>query len=168
MGRQIINVLHFNSIVGDVLTYMRIMGAKKLRRTEETPEGRLDNLLPGLGLFHFLWEILRIILATWWGGETVPGTLSFLRVRLGQTLVSMDGKKFNVGDDFLHMAVRVKLAEAFYRLHQVSALDATPEQLPLMTTTLIKNVTQSKDFDGSFLQAGLLYIEVRKEEGYIF
>jgi len=127
-----------NSVYGDVLTYLRILGAKKWRESEETRAGRLDNIVPGLGLFHFLWELQKVILITWWGNHSSVGTLSSLRNLLGHTLVDRDGKKFNSCDEFLFEVVRVKVVEFIFKSHQ----------------------DEGNRFLASFLQAGLLYVEV--------
>jgi len=155
-----------NSVYGDVLTYLRILGAKKWRESEETRAGRLDNIVPGLGLFHFLWELQKVILITWWGNHSSVGTLSSLRNLLGHTLVDRDGKKFNSCDEFLFEVVRVKVVEVSALVNDgVSGLEKDKGTLQGVTKKVVEFIFKSHQDEGnrflaSFLQAGLLYVEV--------
>ena len=108
------------------MVYLRILGAKFWRTPEDTREGLLENLTPGLGMFHFMWEIQKAILSTWWGNSTTPGTLSSLKVTLGAHKVSMDGKSFNSCDDFLFAVVRVKVLEMYERKNQKDPMVIPP------------------------------------------
>ena len=144
---------------GDALVYLRILGAKFWRTPEDTREGLLENLTPGLGMFHFMWEIQKAILSTWWGNSTTPGTLSSLKVTLGAHKVSMDGKSFNSCDDFLFAVVRVKVLEMYERKNQKDPMVIQPTEEDI--ERVIKAIFDSADdFNAAFLQAGLLYIEV--------
>jgi len=152
------------SVYGDVLTYIRILSAKKLRNSEETPGGRLTHIIPGLGMFHFVWEVMKLIFQTWWGHQEKAGCLSWLKVALGAHSVSIDAKKFAYCDTFLFEAARVKVMEAFFRC--TSKKLATVEDADVETVlAFIFKIHSDKDKEdlhlASFLQASLLYIEVR-------
>jgi len=78
-----------------------ILSAQSWRKSEKTEEGKLTNIIPSIGLFHFLWECMKIIfkhaymLAGYMpvlvGNEKDPGTLSYLRVPLGKKSIENKG-----------------------------------------------------------------------------
>ena len=140
-------------IIGDVLTYMRILSAKGLRASEDTEEGRLSQVLPGLGMFHFMWEVLKLILGHWWGDQTSPGTLSWLKASQGHQYVSKDGAKFSYCDEFLHEATHIKLLEGFRMVTGKELADLTAEDIDTMMTFIFTpQQDPAKVYLASFLQ----------------
>jgi hypothetical protein len=101
------------SLVGDGLTVMRDESAKKLRQVELTEKMRFDNLIPIFGLFHLMWEILRLVYERYWGGSNLSGSLSNLQAQLGQKEATKDAKKFRACDEFVYLAAEVLFKEIF-------------------------------------------------------
>lgn len=160
-----------NRVYGDVLTYLRILGAKKWRASEETPEGRLENVVPGLGLFHFMWEIQKIILDTWWGAINEEGTLGWFKNTLGHNSADKAGGKFTYCDELMNDAVRGKMMEVYTLVNKKPLLTETPdkEEVVKVIDFVFKFHSNSADqFAASFLQAGLLYIEVSFKTSCVF
>ena len=129
-------------------------------------EGKLAQVIPGIGAFHFMWEILRLLIGEWWGGQA-EGSLGGLKAALNSQKVTKDGKKFSSCDEFIHAATRVKVLEAFHHFHGKSALEVTKEALEKMSEAFVSGFVltpQQKgtndQFFASQLQASLLYLEV--------
>jgi len=142
---------------------MRILSAKALRNSEETAEGRFSWIIPGLGLFHFMWEIQKIVLVNWWGNQASPGSLSWLKVALNAQSVSMDGKKFSYCDDFLREVLKVKFLEALQRAVGKKLEDTTePDLESLLTFVLKPQESRENQHLASLLQGVLIYAEVRE------
>lgn len=53
------------------------------------------------GDFHFLWECLRVVFATYWGTPSDIGSLCNIREFISRKLVTKNVKVFNVGNEFL-------------------------------------------------------------------
>jgi len=116
-----------------------------------------------------MWELQKIVFLTWWGSQSATGTLSSLRDLLGHHGADMEGKRFNACDEFLFDVVRVKLTEVSALVNDsVSALSVKKSEIPKLSAKVVdfvfqQHVDPAKSFLASFLQAGLLYVEVKQD-----
>ena len=148
------------------MSYLRFLSAKKRRRSEETTHGRLDLLVSGIGLFHFMWEIMKIIFRCWWGNSATEGSLGQLRDMFSQNYVDMDAKKFTYCDEFLQSCIDVILLLAFNNWNGRPLLEVPGIYFKVTMDKFTKEFVfaEHKDancqFFSSFLQVAAVYEEV--------
>ena len=59
-----------------------------------------------IGDFHFLWEVVKVLLMMFWGSPAHIGSLCNLREFVRRVQVDKSGKVFNVCDEFILHAFR--------------------------------------------------------------
>ena len=138
-----------------------------------------DYALHTLGDFHFLWECLKIILATFWGTPSLAGSLCHLRELINRLTVTKAAKTFSVADEFvLHCLKAHIIASICVQLNLKCPSDPIPqastfnlERLEKTAATAVDNIlipplTSSLDpvygLHQSFVYTAFLYADLRQ------
>ncbi len=127
-----------------------------------------------IGDFHFLWECLRVLLSSYWGSASTPGSLYHLREVVRRHQVDHKGKNFSVADEFAIHCFKAHLLANLCRQFQIKAPsdaiphDVTSSWLQRTAERLLKcsiMPTESEDpvyfHHRSFLYTGFLYQDLR-------
>ena len=131
---------------------MRIRGAQQLRQTERTPKDRLEHIIPGIGLFHVMWDLLSEIFSAYWGSPGCTGSLSMLS-QLLNSHASKDAKKFNLADDFAFVASEVL----------VKSLSKGKSKEKVIELLYSQQENPKDRFVGSMVFSLLCYVEVSSQ-----
>ena len=107
-------------------------------------------MIPGIGLFHVMWDFLRQIFSAFWGSQGCPGSLSMLS-QLLNSHASKDAKKFNLADDFAFMACEVL----------VKSLKKTNKNV--MSFLWTQQTNSKAKFVSSMVLSLLCYVEVSSQ-----
>jgi len=155
-------LLNFNSVFGDGLTCMRLEASKNWRCSEEEPADRLEYIVPGIGLFHAIWDYGKEILSIWWGSMDNFGSISKGNQFLGGH-VSMDGKKFNLLDDFLFTWCDILCVATFGEIVGEIEEENAEEKINTYLKEFLfsRNLKGKKEYVRSQLFAILIYCEVK-------
>lgn len=113
-------------VYGDLKTVKRILAVKSLRRaTAENVYDRYDWLIPGLGLWHLRFNLLRLIHYIHWGGP-IPmdqSTLQYAADRWGRSQV-VEPNSFQALEDLIIHSYYSRIVAWWLRLGKKSGLVA--------------------------------------------
>ncbi len=129
-----------------------------------------------IGDFHFLWECLKVLLSSFWGSASTPGSLHHLREMVCRKRIDQNAKVFSTADEFAVHCYKAHLQASIicYHLDICSPSDDIPHEkssvwLKVYTAERILRKTiapaESKDpvylLHRSFLYTGFLYQDLR-------
>ncbi len=127
-----------------------------------------------LGDFHFVWECLKVLLSSFWGSASTPGSLYHLLEIVRRQRVDQKAKVFSVADEFAIHCFKAHLqASICHQLQITSPTDDIPHEnsLAWLQATaeriLKKTIMPSESQDSvyslhrSFLYTGFLYQDLR-------
>lgn len=115
---------HLRLIYGDLKTVKRILAVKNLRRsTAETAYDRYDWLLPGLGMWHLRFNLLRLIHHIHWGGSSPmdQSTLQYAADRWGRSQV-VEPNAFQALEDLIIHSYYSRVVAWWMRLGKKAGL----------------------------------------------
>ena len=134
------------------------------------------------GDFHFLWECLRVILSSYWGNASTPGSLHHLREIICRNKVDHKGKVFSIADEFIQHAFSAHLIAAICHEFKISSpsesipheksqswLFSTAEHILEKTIMPVESSDHVYAMHRSFMYTAFLYNDLREavrfEEG---
>ena len=192
-------------VVGDQMTCKNVRSARALTQPEITRLKRSNwvHKVPGklmvqnvsglsclmivhvhAGDFHFMWECVRIVLSSYWGNASTPGSLYRLCEIVHRNQVDQKGKVFSVADEFIQHCFHAHLLANICRQLQISCpsehiphentckwLCSTAEHILQLHGSIMpaESIDPHYSMHRSFLYTAFLYLDprhaVRYEEG---
>ena len=115
---------HLRLIYGDLKTVKRILAVKNLRRsTAGNAYDRYDWLVPGLGMWHLRFNLLRLIHQIHWGGSAPmdQSTLQYAADRWGRSQV-VEPNSFQALEDLIIHSYHSRVVAWWIRLGKKAGL----------------------------------------------
>lgn len=89
-------------------------------------------ILHVVGDFHFLWECLKVVMETFWGKPSQPGSLCNLKEIINRKQVEKTAKNFSIADEFIIHAFKSHLVASICNILKIeNASCIIPHQLSL-------------------------------------